>query len=97
MTPAAALERATALPAQETFGIDPLQAVLFRTLNENFGPTGWTVNDDHRFCSEIECHPIDIIAPAKKHGALLEKVVNLQAELSRKHDIHVYFVLTEPD
>ncbi|MHB8148120.1 MAG: hypothetical protein ACYDGM_12800 [Vulcanimicrobiaceae bacterium] len=97
MIPTAITEKQTILTAQRAFGIDPLQALLFQALNEKFGATGWAVNEDPRFRSELDCHPIDIIAPIEQHETLLDTVVTLQAELSRKHDINVYFVLTEPN
>lgn len=95
MTAAVRLQEEPAI--QDRVEIAPVQERLFRMLNETFGQNGWRVNEDMRFCSEIECHPFDVLAPIEAQEALLPKVAALQAQLSRELNIQVYFVLTSPD
>lgn len=95
MTPAATQERE--IVAQDHVEIAPVQELLFRSLNEAFGEKGWSVNRDLRFCTEIECHPIDIFAAPEHQEVLLPRIAELQAKLSRDLNIQVYFVLTSPE
>lgn len=82
---------------QPQVGLNKIQEQLFRTLNDEFGSTGWTVNTDLRYCTQIGCYPIDIIVPTKNQAAILPKVLKLQADLSKTHGIQVFFVITAPD
>ncbi len=91
------LARSEPTPSQSQVELNPTQEALFRALNENFGPNGWAVNRDMRFVSQVGCHPIDIIAPLEQQAAILPRVLKLQASLSKKFDIQVYFIITTPD
>lgn len=95
MTAVAVLEKEQV--AQARVEIDATQERLFRLLDHTFGRKGWTVNEDPRFCTEIDCRPIDVIVPVEKQEAALAKLTALQAQISRELDIQVYFILTSPD